>query len=308
MVKSGYLLFKEARPRQWLKNLPLFTGLIFSGWLFIPEKFWTVAAAWFIFSLMASSAYIFNDIVDLESDKKHPFKKKRPLASGQLSIELALFTALTGFFVSLYLSWWLSFFLFITLLAYLTLQILYTSWLKHKPIIDILTIASGFILRVYGGALIIGAHINAWLLLCIISFALFLAIGKRRSELTLLQGQSESRKVLGRYPEKLLDIYTSMFANTTWVTYALFAFQFPSFSFSGRVLTLLAYLPKTFRSEKWLMATIPLVIYGVMRYLHLIYEKNKGESPERVLLSDKPMLITVLLWGLMVVGILYGLG
>jgi len=308
MVKSGYLLFKEARPRQWLKNLPLFTGLVFSGWLFIPEKFWTVAAAWLIFSLMTSSAYIFNDIIDLESDRKHPFKKKRPLASGQLSIELALFTALTGFFVSLYLGWWLSFFLFITLLAYLTLQILYTSWLKHKPIIDILTIALGFILRVYGGALIIGAHINAWLLLCIISFALFLAIGKRRSELTLLQGQSESRKVLGRYPEKLLDIYTSMFANTTWVTYALFAFLFPPFTFKGRALTMLSILPKTLYSEKWLMMTIPVVIYGVMRYLHLIYEKNQGESPERVLTGDKPMLITVSLWMFMVIGILYGLG
>ena len=153
--------------------------------------------------------------------------------------------------------------------------------------------------------MIIGAHINVWLLLCIISFALFLAIGKRRSELTLLQGQSSSRKVLGRYPEKLLDVYTAMFANTTWVTYALFTFMFPSFSFSGKVLTLLADLPRTFRSEKWLMLTIPVVIYGVMRYLHLVYEKNEGESPEKILTADRPMMITVFVWGLMVVGILY---
>ena len=113
--------------------------------------------------------------------------------------------------------------------------------------------------------------------------------------------------MLGRYPEKLLDIYTSMFANTTWLTYTLFTFMFPAFSFSGKALTLLNDLPKTFRSEKWLMLTIPLVIYGVMRYLHLIYEKNEGESPAKILTSDKPMLITVGVWGLLVVGILYGL-
>lgn len=308
MAKYGYLLFKEARPRQWLKNLSLFTGLVFSGWLFIPEKFLTVLGAVVIFSILTGSVYIFNDIVDLESDRKHPFKKKRPIASGELPLPIALFVSFVGFFVALYLGWSLSFFLFLAMLAYLFLQVVYSSWLKHEPIIDVITIALGFILRVYAGALIIGAHINVWLLLCIISFSLFLAIGKRRSELTLLQGQSSSRRVLGRYPEKLLDVYTSMFANTTWLTYALFTFQFAPFSFSGKALTLLSILPKTFRSEKWLMVTVPIVIYGVMRYLHLIYEKNEGESPAKILTSDKPMLITVSLWGLMVIGILYGLG
>lgn len=308
MVKYSYLLFKEARPRQWLKNLSLFTGLVFSGWLFIPEKFWTVVWAWVIFSILTSSIYIFNDIVDLESDRKHPFKKNRPLASGELPVPLALFVSISGLLISLYLGWSLSFFLFLTLLAYLILQIVYTCWLKNTPIMDVMVIALGFIIRVYSGAFIIGAHINVWLLLCIISFALFLAIGKRRSELTLIQGKIETRKVLGRYPEKLLDLYTAMFANTTWLTYALFTFMFPVFSFKGKALTLLSYLPRTFRSEKWLMVTIPIVIYGVMRYLQLIYEKNQGESPEKILTADKPMLITVSLWMLMVVGILYGLG
>ena len=308
MAQYSYLLFKEARPRQWLKNLALFTGLVFSGWLFVAEKFWTVTGAFIIFSLLTGSVYIFNDIIDLESDRKHPFKKKRPIASGKLPIEIALFVSLAGFFMALTLGWSLSFFLFLSMLAYLVLQIVYTAWLKHKPIIDVMVIALGFMIRVYAGAMIIGAHINVWLLLCIISFSLFLAIGKRRSELTLLQGQTGSRKVLGRYPEKLLDVYTSMFANTTWVTYALFTFMFPAFSFSGRALTLLADLPRTFRSEKWLMLTIPVVIYGVMRYLHLIYEKNQGESPAKILTSDKPMLTTVMIWGVMVIGILYGLG
>ena len=308
MAKYGYLFFKAARPRQVLKNLSLFTGLVFSGWLFNEEKFWTVVTGFIVFSILTSCVYIFNDIIDLESDKKHPFKRKRPIASGELPMPLALFVSLAGFLVSLFVSWGLSFFLFLAILFYLCLQVVYSMWLKHRPIADVMGIALGFLVRVYAGAMIIGAHINVWLLLCIVSFSLFLAIGKRRSELTLLQGQTSSRKVLGRYPEKLLDIYTSMFANTTWLTYGLFTFQFAPFAFSGKALTLLADLPRTFRSEKWLMTTVPVVIYGVMRYLHLIYEKNEGESPANVLTNDKPMMITVGIWGLMVVGILYGLG
>lgn len=308
MAQYGYLLLKEARPRQWLKNLSIYTGLVFSGWLFIAEKFWTVTIAWIIFSIMTSSVYIFNDIVDINSDRNHPFKKFRPIASGQLPVGSALFFSLSGVFLSLVLGWSLSYFLFLTMVAYLILQFIYTTWLKHRPIVDVMAIALGFLMRVYGGAFIIGAHINVWLLLCIISFSLFLAIGKRRSELTLLQGKLGTRKVLGRYPEKLLDLYTVMFANTTWLTYALFTFMLPAFSFKGRALTWLSYLPNTFRSEKWLMLTIPVVISGVMRYLQLIYEKNQGESPEKILTADKPMLVTVSLWGLMVIGILYGLG
>lgn len=308
MVEQLVLLLKACRPRQSLKNLSLFTGLIFSGWLFIPAKFWTTVAAFIIFSLLTGSVYIFNDIIDLESDKKHPFKKKRPLASGRLSLPLALFASLSGFFISLFLGWGLSFFLFLGMIGYLLLQFIYTFWLKKQPIIDVITIAFGFIIRVYAGAAVIGAHLNVWLLLCIISFALFLAIGKRRSELTLLQGENASRQVLGRYPEKLLDVYTAMFANTTWLTYALFTFMFPAFTFTGKALTLLSILPSTFHSEKWLMLTIPLVIYGVMRYLHLIYETNQGESPAEILTGDKPMIVTVSLWALLVVIILYGLG
>ncbi|MDZ7586517.1 MAG: UbiA prenyltransferase family protein [Patescibacteria group bacterium] len=308
MAQYGYLLVKEARPRQWLKNLSLYTGLVFSGWLFLADKFWTVTTAWLIFSILTSSVYIFNDIVDINADRNHPYKKFRPIASGQLPVGVALFFSLSGVFLSLALGWFLSYFLFLIMIAYLMLQFIYTTWLKHSPILDVMAIALGFLMRVYAGAFIIGAHINVWLLLCIISFSLFLAIGKRRSELTLLQGRLGTRKVLGRYPEKLLDLYTAMFANTTWLTYALFTFMFPAFSFKGRALTWLSYLPNTFRSEKWLMLTIPVVIYGVMRYLQLIYEKNQGESPEKILTADRPMLVTVSLWGLMVVGILYGLG
>lgn len=168
-----------------------------------------------------------------------------------------------------------------------------------------------FILRVYAGAVVIDTHINIWLLLCVISFSLFLAVGKRRSELTLLSnraGSVQTRKALFSYPEKLLDLYISMFANTTWLTYAWFAFIYPITEPSERLMGFWATIPRAFRSQKWLMATVPVVIYGVMRYLQLIYQKNEGESPTSVLVTDKPLLISVVLWGLMVIMVIYGLG
>ena len=173
MAQYGYLLVKEIRPRQWLKNLSLYTGLVFSGWLFWAEKFWTVTAAWLVFSILTSSVYIFNDIVDINSDKNHPFKKFRPIASGQLPVGIALFFSLSGVFLSLVLGWSLSYFLFLVMIAYLMLQFVYTTWLKHRPIVDVMAIALGFLMRVYAGAFIIGAHINVWLLLCIISLIFY---------------------------------------------------------------------------------------------------------------------------------------
>jgi len=288
----------------------LLTGLIFSGWLFIPEKFIRALGAVIIFSVLTGAVYIFNDIFDLQKDRLHPLKKKRPLASGKLPLPYALFTAIAALFTGLFLAVNLSFFFFSICLAYIILHLFYNLFLKNTPILDVLTLASGFILRVYAGAVVIDAHINIWLLLCVISFSLFLAVGKRRSELTLLNNKNlaKTRKVLFSYPEKLLDLYISMFANTTWLTYAWFAFIYPIKQPPDRLVTLWAEIPKTFRSQKWLMLTVPVVIYGVMRYLQLIYQKNEGESPAKVLVSDRPLLTTVILWGVLVVGIIYGLG
>ena len=310
MVQTLCYLLETARPRQWLKNLSLFTGLVFTGWLFIPEKFWTVAWAVVLFSLITSAVYIFNDSIDASSDRKHPLKKKRPIAAGKLPLPLALFAAVFMGTLGLGLAAKLSFFFFFLALGYLVLHFLYSLYLKKLAIIDILTIASGFIIRVYAGAVVIDAHINVWLLLCIVSFSLFLAIGKRRSERTLLLARraDEARQVLTHYPETLLNIYTAMFANTTWLTYALFASLQPPIIPQGRLLSLMSVVPRAFVNQKLLMITVPVVIYGVMRYLQLIYEKGKGESPEKILLSDKPLLITVLLWGILVVGVIYGIG
>ncbi|MFC1711146.1 UbiA prenyltransferase family protein [Patescibacteria group bacterium] len=311
MAKLFYLIFISARPIQWLKNLVLFTGLVFTGWLFLPDKFIRVLVATIIFCILTSCVYIFNDIIDAAKDRKHPLKKNRPIASGKLPVPLALFAAITAAFIGLFMAINMSFFFFLICLAYLILHFFYTLVLKNIAILDVLALASGFILRVYAGAVVVDTHINIWLLLCVISFSLFLAVGKRRSELTLLTGKiavGETREVLFSYPERLLDLYISMFANTTWLTYAWFTFIQPISQPSERLMSIWADIPRTFRSQKWLMATIPVVIYGVMRYLQLIYEKNEGESPAKVLASDKPLLTTILVWGTMVVGIIYGLG
>ncbi len=309
-MKVWFYLLKSFRPRQWLKNLSLFAALVFTGQLFDQQKFLIVLWAAALFTVITSSVYLFNDIVDAPQDRMHPFKRKRPIAAGLLPIPVALVVACAGFFVALFLAAASSAYFFFSLLGYIVLHISYAVWLKKLPIIDVLTIASGFILRVYAGAFVIDAHMNVWFLLTVVSAALFLAVGKRRSEMTLLTSAglpvSEHRKVLGHYTPTLLDVYTGMFANTTWLAYALFSFLQPPFlPTRPRLVGLWAALPRTLSAQKLLMITVPVVIYGVMRYLQLIYERNQGESPERVLLSDKPLLGAVLLWGLMVVVILY---
>jgi hypothetical protein len=173
---------------------------------------------------------------------------------------------------------------------------------------DVIAIAGGFILRVYAGAFAINVHMNVWFLLCVVSLALFLTVGKRRAELAILDEKAapRHRKTLSFYSATLLDSYLSMFANSAWLAYALFTFFAPPPPVSQR-LPFLTELPLTLAgTNKWLMITIPIVIYGVMRYLHIIYQGSRAESPERVLLADKPLLTTVIIWGIAVVIILYG--
>lgn len=311
MVETAYYLLKTARPRQWLKNVALFAALVFSGFLFQDGYFLRVLVAFGIFCMLASSIYIFNDVLDAPQDRKHPFKKKRPIPAGKLSVPTALFAATLGLLMALVLARILSFFFFLTLLAYLLINLSYSFYLKHVPILDVLTIATGFVLRVYAGATVVNLHMNVWFLLTVVNLSLFLAVGKRQSERTLLTGLNVGlegqRLTLSHYTNRLLDIYTGMFAMATWFSYALFAYQQQFLAVDGPLPTLLALVPRTFVSQKWLMLTVPVVIYGVMRYLQLVYEQNKGESPERVLLSDKPLLTAVMLYGVMVIVILYGI-
>lgn len=299
-------LARSARPRQWLKNLSLFAALVFSGNLFDPQKFLIVTFAVIIFTILASSVYLLNDIADVSQDRLHPYKRFRPIARGLLPIPLALFISVLGIFASLYLGLFLSFFFFLILLTYFLLQLAYSFFLKNIVILDVLIISAGFILRVYAGAIVIGVHLSVWFLLCVISLSLFLSVGKRRAEIAILSETASShRKTLALYTSSLLDDYLSMFASSTWLSWALFTFFEPPPPVHP--LPILASFPLTFAGiGKWLMITIPIVIYGVMRYLKIIYEGEKAESPERVLLSDKPLLSAVLAWGLLIVAIIYG--
>jgi len=307
-----YLIVKSARPRQWIKNLALYAALTFSGFFFYQPGsgvpyFATVTFAVIIFSVLTSSIYIINDIIDMDADRLHPFKKKRPIASGALSVPVAGTFAAIGLVTVFLASLTLSPFFRLTVAAYFILQILYAIHLKHIAIIDVLSIAAGFLLRIYAGAVVVNLHTSVWFLLTVLSASLFLAVGKRQSERTLMRGREigETRKTLKRYSERLLDQYTGMFANATWLTYALFAFQTESVSPEGNLLRVYTILPKTLQSQKLLMATVPLVIFGVMRYLQLVYEDNEGESPEKVVLRDKPLLSAIFLFGLVTMSILY---
>lgn len=306
MVKLLWAVIKAARPKQWIKNFVVFAALIFSGTLLDPTNQLTAFAAFLLFCVFSSATYLLNDVFDIERDKLHPFKKKRPIASGLIPIPLAVSLALILIVISLPLAYKLSSAFFFVALAYLIMQLFYSAYLKRIILIDVLVIAAGFVLRVYAGVWVVDAHLNVWFLLSVISFALFLAIGKRRSERTLMETQaSHHRETLLHYPENLLDILTSMFANSTWLTYAFFAFLQPPIQARRAITTFLGEFELPFTEAKYLMATVPVVIYAVMRYLYIIYEKKEGESPERVLLTDKPLLVTVIIWLAMIIGIIY---
>ena len=213
--------------------------------------------------------------------------------------------------VSLGLSTFVNFAFLLFIIVYLLLQVFYSSLLKTITVIDIIAIAAGYILRVLGGEVASGFHISVWLLLATISISLFLAIGKRRSELTLVSSNKDAniastRKTLSHYSERLLDVYASIFATSTFIAYSLFTFlENPGgINISFGQIFMPDFLPASFQ-RKWLMVTIIPVVYGLMRYLQDIYEKNEGESPEKVLFSDKPLLIAIGVWSAMVIFIIY---
>lgn len=312
MDKQILAIAKTSRPRQWLKNLAIFAALVFTGQLFDSVLFAKTVWGFLFLSLLVSAVYFINDVADREKDLLHPFKKLRPIASGKIPVPTALFLSAVGILISLSGALALSQFFFVALLGYLLLQLLYTFWLKEVVVVDILAIAAGFVLRIYAGSFLINAHLSIWFLLCVISVSLFLAAGKRRAELAILTENvaAAHRKTLSLYIPQLLDAYLAMFATASWVSWSLFTFFFEEgrdFYISRAVSpSLLDELPLTILgSGKLLMLTIPVVIFGVMRYLRLVYEGSRAETPERVLTTDKPLLTAVLLWGAIVVMVIY---
>ena len=310
MKKTAHNLLRLLRPRQWVKNLAVFAAITFNGQLFNLAVAEAVLAGFIVFCATSSAIYVINDIIDVNKDRLHPFKRFRPIANGDVTVPVAILIALILLTTSLTASLFISPIFFFITIVYLALQVSYSVLLKNLAVIDILALAGGYILRVYAGEFLSGYHISVWLLLTTISLSLFLAIGKRRRELTLVAHETgkqiaEIRRSLSDYSERLLDVYASIFATSTFISYSLFTFFDDISQAPLNDIFFPEFLPSSLHGRKWLMITIIPVVYGLMRYLQDIYEKHEGESPEKVLFSDKPLLTTVILWVLMVIFIIY---
>jgi decaprenyl-phosphate phosphoribosyltransferase len=299
--------FKIMRPIHWVKNFSIFAAIFLSGMILTENPFAKVCWGFIAFCLITSATYIINDIFDAKADSLHPTKRFRPIASGALPIPYAIieigilvFAAVVATFLGSLDS------LFLTLLIiYLVIQFFYSLILKNVAILDIIIIATGFVLRVYAGAFIINAHLSVWFLLCVISVALFLASGKRRAELNIAENtEFQTRKSLRVYRKDLLNSYVTMFGNASWLSWALFTF-FESPRASVPFWLVLAELSKTTTVGKLLMLTIPVTIFGIMRYESLIFE-GKSETPEKLLLTDKMLITAVIIWITLVYWVLYG--
>ncbi len=283
-------LIKTMRLRQWTKNGFVFFALIFDKQLFRPEPFFRTLEGFFLFCLISSAVYLFNDIADVEADRNHPVKKNRPIASGKLPIPVALTAALLLTIISIPVGFLLSPTFALILSVYLVTNLLYSRWLKHVSILDVLIVSSGFVLRVGAGvALITVERFSPWLYMITVLFSLYIGLGKRRAEMNLLaEGASAHRKVFEGYTIPLLDQYITIVSGMTIVAYSLYTFSAPN-------------LPE----NHTMMLTIPFVVYGIFRYLQLIQVGHAAGAPDEVALKDRPLQITVLLWGLAVIAIFY---
>ena len=270
------------RPRQWSKNLILFAALIFSQRLFQLTMLRDNSIAFIIFCFLSGSVYILNDLIDLEQDRNHPKKSKRPLASGKLKPSTAIISGIILVTLSLISALCLNTNFAWIALSYFILQIAYSTLLKHIVILDVLTVSAGFVLRAIAGGEVIEVPISSWLLICTILLALFLALGKRRHELILLEENAVNhRKILYEYSPGLLDQMISVATASTVIGYALY--------------TMSAETIKKFHTDN-LKYTIPFVLYGIFRYLYLIHQRQEGGSPEKILLNDKPLIINIILY------------
>ena len=290
MNNIKYLII-SLRPHQWTKNLLVFAALIFSANLFEFDYIKDSILIFIYFCLAAGSIYVINDIVDRNEDIIHPEKKKRPIACGNISIVFSVIASITLLIVAVIGALCINITTGAVLGTYVILTLFYTIKLKHIVIIDILLVAIGFVLRAVAGAVAIDVYISSWLLVCTFFLALFLVIGKRRQELILLnENAADHRKILAEYNIRVLDQMIAVVAAITIVSYALY--------------TLDSKTIEKFSTEN-LVFTIPLVILGLFRYFYLVYKKDLGSSPERILISDKGIMATVLVWILLIGLIIY---
>lgn len=279
------LLLLQLRPQQWTKNLLVFAALLFSLHKVSIHLLGKSLIAFFLFCMVSGCVYILNDFADIKNDRNHPEKRFRPMASGALNPFLGLAFGCGLLIASLFSAYHFDLWFGSVLLFYFLINVAYSFKLKHVVILDVMIISAGFVLRAIGGSLMIGTPFTPWFLLCTMLLSLFLAISKRRHELYLLQEEKGShRKVLDNYSIELLNQLNTIVTSATIISYSLFTFT------SGRTIQL--------------MWTIPFVIFGIFRYLYLIMMGNKGGSPEKVLLEDKPILVTVLLYVVAVASII----
>lgn len=279
------------RPRQWAKNLFVFAGLIFSQSLFTPLV-WPALAAFLIFCALSGAIYVFNDLADLEKDRLHPGKRHRPIARGALPVPAAATLGVALLSGSLVAAFFLPRGFALTAVSYAALLIAYSVWLKHLVIVDVLTVAVGFVLRAVAGAEAIAVEISGWLVICTILVALFLALGKRRHEYRTLRGEAAAhRPILAEYSESFIDQMVAVVTASTVTAYALYTMS-----------------PETVAKfhTRLLPVTLPFVLYGVFRYLYLLYRRELGGNPSDLLLNDRALLVNTALWMLTLLGIIYG--
>jgi 4-hydroxybenzoate polyprenyltransferase len=283
-------LLRACRPKQWSKNLLLFFGLIFAlklSELVLVER---AIAGFAVFCLASSGVYLFNDVADVERDRLHPTKRFRPLAAGAISPAQAIALGVILFAVAIVAGFYLGLTFGMLTLLYIAMNAAYSARLKHVVLIDVFVLASGFVVRAAAGAVVIGVPISPWLYVCTILASLFLALGKRRSELVLLsEGAASHRRILDEYSIPLLDQLIVIVTSAMVMAYSLYTFSAEN-------------LP----SDHSMMLTLPFVLYGLFRYMYLMHQRNGGGSPDEALLGDKPLLGSAVLWLLSAVAILYG--
>lgn len=284
-------LLASLRPRQWVKNLFVFAGVIFSQQLLSPLV-WPALAAFAIFCGLSGAIYLFNDVADVDKDRLHPSKRRRPVASGALPIGAAIAFGILLLAGCLAAAFRLSPSFGLVALFYGALLTAYSVWLKHLVILDVLTVATGFVLRAVAGAVAVDVEISGWLLICTILIALFLALGKRRHEYRSLTGDAAAhRPILAEYSEGFLDQMISVVTASTVTTYALYTMSPETVAkFHTRLLPL----------------TLPFVLYGIFRYLYLLYRRDLGGNPSDLLVTDRGLLLDALLWMVTTLAIIYG--
>ncbi|MGB9883097.1 MAG: UbiA prenyltransferase family protein [Microgenomates group bacterium] len=302
-MRRFLILLKALRVSQWIKNLVIFTAIIFTGQLFNQALFYKTFEAFFIFCLLSSTSYVLNDIIDYPYDKKHKIKRYRPIASGEISLPQATFIVFTLTLVSLILSLFISIQFFFLSLIFLLLHFFYSLYFKKYPTIDLFTISFSFMIRTFAGEVVSGYHIPVWLLLTIFFISLFMASIKRHAE--ILTHGGETRESLYRYKPHYLDFLTQTFAAITIIAYSTYTYVEKIPDIKTPLSPIVSRFLPGFEARKWMMITIPLVVYGIARYAQLLYEKTEGERPEKLITSDIPLVVTIILWGIIVISLIY---